>query len=177
MKKIAIILSFLFAAISLMAQQQDTDTTAPYGQYLVTNGQAIAISRIENAILEALRSGTAEITTDNDMPGSQLMEKDTSLFVEILADETFYQMQTNKNTQNLSIPKSVVISPQTLTIEYEDATPPSIYPIIATISTESESKGWLLLREDNPPIGLSIDGLDVYTLRIPGQIVLRIRRK
>ena len=176
MKKITTILALLSFSISLMAQQT-SDTITPYGQYLVTNGQDIAISRIENAILEALRSGSAEITSDNDMSGSFFMEKDTSLFVEILSTEALAQMQSNKNTQNLNIPKSVVISPKLLTIEYEDDPSPSNYPLTAIVSMENESSGWLLLREDKPPIRLSADGPNVYTLRIPGQKTLHIRRK
>ena len=176
MKKITTILALLSFSISLMAQQT-SDTITPYGQYLITNGQDIAISRIENAILEALRSGSAEITSDNDMSGSFFMEKDTSLFVEILSTEVLSQMQENKNTQNLNIPKSVVISPKLLTIEYEDDPSPSNYPLTAIVSMENESSGWLLLREANPPIHLSVDGPNSYNLRIPGQKALRISRK
>ena len=182
MKKFVVIINLLLAVAAVRAQYQSpatvappSDTLPPCGRYVVTNGSAIAQSMVESAILNALRSGTAYITSDDDSPSTNLPEVDTSFFVEIIASET---LTLNSAGDVLpGVPKSVVIAPQLVTIAHEGSDSLSGYPLSGIVSTGPDGRAWSLLRTDAPALSLSLDNLGIYTLKIPGRKTLRLRRE
>ena len=176
MKKI-IILSLFLAATALHAQPQPSDTLSPCGRYRVTNGAAIAETECESAILKSLRSGDANITSEVDNPSEQPPAIDTATFLEIIAGEVLSLLSTDEVNSVYGVPQSVVLTPQLLTVAHEGSTEPSCYPLVGITPDGDGGHGWTLLRADAPAIGLCVDGCGIYTLKMPGQKTLRLRRE
>lgn len=183
MKKLIIFLTVVFSVEAVFAQYQSCagdahDSILPCGQYNVTNGTILAEDRVESTILNALRSGSANITSDNDSPSKRSQDVDTALIVEIIAGKTLQKMDADGTYSRLCIPKSVAITRQSVTIAYEGSDSVSNYTLTGIVQDGNNRRGWLLLRADTPPIRLTRDDTGIlYTLKIPDHHALRLRRR
>ena len=180
MKKIIVIFTVLFAVGTAQAQRTHTaatDTMPPCGHYVVTNNSTIAQSGIEAMILKLILSGNATITSESADPSLEPPEVDTNLVVEIVSDLTMDELSQTEMDSLLNIPERVTITPQLVTIAYSGTDSTTQYAISGIRNHKRHNNRWDIMRPDAPNVELSVDSYGIYTMKIPGEKTLRLRRQ